>query len=264
MEKEKDIRQIEHMYEYKVGGEIQGHIIKKIYFYDDEKKYIIIKDEQGQIRVFGQHVDKISPLLVECNNLIDIVHNKRLKKLIEYEKALAINQSLLGQQEESEIILKKAIEKIKASEIVRKKIYYIGIYLIITILMVILTFVCDNLNLLGERYLQLLRVAMFGSLGGFVSLNIHLEKVKFEIAENTRCYIIVSIYKLVFAMVSSVISCFFIESDLLLSVVKQGSENYIYLEYVLAALAGFSENLLPNVFSNFEKEILDDKIDMND
>ena len=61
-------------------------------------------------------------------------------------------------------------------------------------------------------------------------------------------------YKLVFAMISSIISYFFIESELILSVIKNNNTNSLYLIYTIATLAGFSESLLPNMFKNIEKD----------
>lgn len=247
---------IEHMYQYKVGQHIQGDIIKKIYFYNDELKYIIIKNQADEIRVFGgTQIKSISSLLAECNHLLEFARGERMKETINYEKALAINEALLGHVEESEKILNGTIEKIKKSEIVRKKLFYIGIYLAVTAIMVLLTVILSNSNVLGEKTLHFFKIAMFGSLGGFISLNIRLKKVEFEIAEKTFSYVLVSIYKLAFAMVSSIISYFLIESELIFSALKYGSTNYLYLEYIVATVAGFSESLLPNIFSNFEKEI---------
>lgn len=252
-----EVKKIEHMYEYKVGDTIRGDRIVKIYFANDEKKYIIIGNVQGEIKVYGEALpQQVAPLLAHCNSLVDfVVTEEKLKKRVAYEKALAINEALLGNIGKSEEILHETIEKIKQSEVVRKKIVYIGTYLAITTIMVVATLILSTFEFEDESYLHFVKIAMFGSLGGFISLNVRLKKIEFEIFENIWHYFLVSLYKLAFAMVSSIISYFLIESDLILSAFKNGSENYIYLEYMVATLAGFSESLLPNIFSSFEKEV---------
>ena len=103
-----------------------------------------------------------------------------------------------------------------------------------------------------EKYIKYIKISTFGSFGGYVALNVKLKDVKFEVSESTLSYIIVSLYKLVFAMISSIISYFLIESDMILSVLKNNSSDNLYLIYAIATVAGFSESLLPNIFKNLE------------
>lgn len=252
-----EVKRREHIHDYRVGDKIFGDTIKKVYFSNDVKKYIIIQNEQREIKVYGSALPSdIAPLLAQCSSLIEFVDvSEKLRNRVDYEKALAINEALLGNIEKSEEILTDTINKIKQSEIVNKKVVYVGTYLAITVVIILATFILSKLNYVDRSYLQLMKIAMFGSLGGFVSLNFRLETMEFEIFENTKNYRLVAVYKIAFAMASSIISYFLIEADLFLSVFKRGSENYIYVEYMVAALAGFSERLLPNIFSNFEKEV---------
>lgn len=252
-----EVKKREHMYDYRVGEKIFGDTIKKVYFSNDIKKYIIIQNELGEIKVYGSELPQnITPMLAQCSFFSEfVVKNEKMKKRINYEKALGINEALLGNIDKSEKILSEAIEKIKQSEVVKKKVAYIGTYLLITVIMVLITLILSTFEFEDESYFNFIKIAMFGSLGGFISLNVRLKKIEFEIFENMWSYILVSVYKLAFAMVSSIISFFLIESELLFSVLKNGGDNYRYLAYVVATLAGFSESLLPNIFSNFEKEV---------
>ena len=102
--------------------------------------------------------------------------------------------------------------------------------------------------------MKYLYICMFGSFGGFISLNTRLEKIEFRLYEGTWSYILVSVYKIAFSCVSSVIAYFLLESGLILSVFK-GSMS---ITFVIAVLAGFSESLLPNIFSGIEQDIISD------
>lgn len=249
-------KKVKQIPQYKVGDKIYEDEIAKKYFFDSSKEYIIFQNTLGEIKHYGkEHIPQATAfLLAQCNSLMGLVRNRKMCERVNYDKAFAINEALLGNVESSEKILKESIERIKQSEVVWKKICYIGIYLLSVVLMLLLMLILPYAQPeLYEKYQQYLKIATFGSLGGFISLNIRLKKVEFEISETTWSYVVVSVYKMVFAIVSSLISYFLVEAELVFTAFKDVSANYIYLEYTVAALAGFSESLLPNIFSGFAK-----------
>ncbi|MBY6929901.1 hypothetical protein [Clostridium botulinum] len=246
---------IEKMTDYRVGKKIYGNIIEKIYFTNDEKKFIILKTKNdGQVKVYGQTPNEIVDLLAECSFLTqNYVKSKKNKEMFEYQRAIAINSYLIGEKQRSKEILNELLDKLHQKVILNKKISYIGIYLIITLVMIGIS-IWGGCIPFVEKYIKYIKISTFGSFGGYIALNVKLKDVKFEVSESTVSYIIVSIYKLVFAMISSIISYFFIESDIILSVLKNNSSDNIYLIYTIATLAGFSESFLPNIFKNIEKD----------
>ena len=243
------------MTDYKIGGYIYDHKIKKIYFANNEKNFIILKlEDNDEVIVFGETPKEIVHLLAECNYLTkNFVKNKKRKEMFEYQRAVAINTYLIGEEEKSKEILHKLLNKLQEKIVLSKKLSYIGVYLIIIIIMIFLCIFGDRIEYL-IKYMKYIKIATFGSFGGFIALNVKLNDIKFDISESTISYITVSIYKLVFAMISSIISYFFIESELILSVIKNNNTNSLYLIYTIATLAGFSESLLPNMFKNIEKD----------
>ena len=121
------------------GKNINGQNIKEVYFYDDEKNYIIFKNDKGEVRYFGSaQVSDINSYLGECNFLREMSHGNRIKKWVDYQKASALNEFFLGKNDKSIEILNKCMEFIKQKEIARKKLIYIGVYLGITILLLII------------------------------------------------------------------------------------------------------------------------------
>ena len=246
------------MTDFKEGDKISSFILEKIYFANNEKNFIIAKvQNDSEIKVFGETPTKIVHLLSECNYLTkNFIKYKRSKQMFEYQRAIAINTYLVGEEEKSIEILNKLLEKIREKIVIKKKLCYIGVYLVIVVLMIFLSIKGDQfLNL--NQYEKYVKIATCGSFGGFIALNIKLKDIKFDISESTISYILISIYKLVFAMISSIISYFFIESELILSVIKNNIPNSIYLIYTIATLAGFSESLLPNIFKNLENNTVE-------
>lgn len=245
------------MTDYRVGGYIYNYKIKKVYFADNDRKFIILKlEDNDEVTVFGETPKKIVHLLAECNYLTkNFVKNKKNKEMLEYQRAVAINTYLIGEEEKSKEILDKLLNKLQEKIVLRKKLSYIGVYLIIIIIMI---GVCATGGFIQqlEQYMKYVKIATFGSFGGFIALNVKLKDIKFDISESTLSYIMVSLYKLVFSMISSIISYFFIESELILSAIKNNS-NSIYLIYTIATLAGFSESLLPSIFKNLENNTVD-------
>ena len=241
----------------KVGGNFKGHTVIKKYYYDNEKGFIIFKNEKDDVIFFSQkQVTEISRLLGRCNVMREMVHSKTMKSWIDAQKASALNEYFCEHKEKSEEILIECIEMAEKREVARKRKIYIGTYLGVTIIFLLLILFSNKFEI-SKTAIKYLYICMFGAFGGFISLNTRLEKIEFRLYEGTLSYILVSIFKLSFSCVSSIIVYFLIESDLILSTFK----NSPGIIYIAATLAGFSESLLPNIFSGLEKDIIskDDK-----
>lgn len=237
------------------GKTVNGQTVKKVYYYDEEKNYIIFKNDLNEVVYLGNmQVSEITSYLGECNFLRDMAHGKRIKKWVDYQKASALNEFFLGKNDKSVEILNKCTEVVKQKEVSRKKMVYIGVYLGITILLLI-AWLIMRMYFPEFEYMQYISIALFGAFGGFISLNYRLEKVNFCISEGTLSYIVVSVYKMAFACISSIIFYLLIQSDIILSAVKQSDG----VAYVIATIAGFSERLLPNIFAKIENDSVEEK-----
>lgn len=246
---EKKRKEISDYYE---GDTYKKWTIRKIYFRNVEKKYMIIKTDDNIVRVCGPSPTNIAALLGECLMLSEGIAVKK-REWCNYQRALAINTYLLGEQEDSEQILLELINKLKQREIVKKRLIYIGVYLSL-VMVVLLSSICLTICWNTFPYINYLKMATFGAIGGFISLNLRLNDLKFEVSESTGSYIMVSIYKMVFSMLAGLVSYFLIKSDLMLSAIKVNGEMNKYLTYTIAILSGFSESLLPNIFKTLENE----------
>lgn len=244
--------------QYKANMYICGLKIKKVYFSNEEKEFIIIKaEDDNDIHVFGGEVNQIAHLLAECKYLTDcLILNKATREMFDYQRATAINSYLIGEIDVSKEILKSLLSKLHERKVVTKKLWYIGIFLIVTLCMICI-------SMFNRDYIYI-KIATFGAIGGFISLNMKLENIKFEISESTISYIIVSMYKVIFSMLTSIICYFLIQSELILGIIKNNNSNNLYFIYSISTLAGFSESLLPNIFKSIENKTKVDKIEQVD
>lgn len=236
----------------KVGEKFKGHRVKQIYYFDNDKDFIIFKNENNQVIFFAQkQISNISALIGQCNLMREIACSEDSKRWIDAQKAAALNEYFCDNEKKSKEILQECIAVSEKKEVARKKLFYIGTYLsIVLLLLIALLFV--SFKGFNEDILKILKLIMFGAFGGFISLNSRLEKIEFNLNEGTLSYILVSIYKIAFSCVSSIIVYFLIDSDMILSPLKEVHG----ITYIAATLAGFSESLLPNIFCGIEKDII--------
>lgn len=244
-------RKIEKLSEYKKGMKIAGVTIEKIYFSNNELEFIIIKGkEDGEIHVFGGNTSKIDHLLAETKFFLsNFKLNEKDKEMFNYQRVIAINACLVGEIETSKEILEKLLKKLFERKVVSKKIWYIGVFFLMMVTMIVLSIQ----PFLFTNYKLYFKIATFGAVGGFISLNLKLNKVEFQLSEGTVSYVVVSLYKAVFSMLTSVVCYFLIESNLIFGALNSSNANNYFFIYSISALAGFSESLLPNIFNHIEK-----------
>lgn len=104
---------------------------------------------------------------------------------------------------------------------------------------------------------QIVRVAICGAAGGFLSVAIGIRKL--DIDPDTRWVVnaFFGLIRLTIAIVSAIILYFLIKAKLILQPVFSGtSDNEAFALYSFAAIAGFSETLIPNILRRTEERSL--------
>lgn len=73
------------------GKTLNGQTVKKVYYFDEERYYVIFKNTLDEVVYFGSaQVSEITPYLGECNLLRDMSHGNRIKEWVDYQKARSI------------------------------------------------------------------------------------------------------------------------------------------------------------------------------
>ena len=234
------------------GEKFKGHIVKKKYYFDNYKNYIIFENEKGKVIYFSSvQISDISALIGECNYLRDIVHSEKTKSWINAQIAAALNEYFCDNCDKCREILGECVRIAKNKETARKRLYYIGTFFVSIIILLLCLAILYKLGI-SCKYLN---IAIFGAFGGFISLNSKLEKISFSIEEETINFIFVALYKLLFSIISAIIVYYLIEADVVLTALKK----HVGVIYIAAALGGFSESLLSDFFAGLENDILSSK-----
>jgi hypothetical protein len=100
---------------------------------------------------------------------------------------------------------------------------------------------------------NLIFITAGGSVGGFFSISIGVNKIVTEKDVSVWLYILYGIERIVVAIMASTIVYFAIQADFVFSVCKK-MENPLIGYVTFSILAGFSETLVPNLLTKLEKE----------
>jgi hypothetical protein len=143
-------------------------------------------------------------------------------------------------------------------EEIRKKgkINYLSFCLSLTLLAIALSIILhywtDKIYIDFTRYFL---IATFGSIGGFMSIAIKISYSKYNFDKDKTVQILSAISRIFISMFSAVAVYIFIQSNLLLGLLKQADNVFVF--YSFAILAGFSETLIPDIFKIVEKQTTD-------
>ena len=105
---------------------------------------------------------------------------------------------------------------------------------------------------MNSYFILLFTIATFGSLGGFLSVSINVNKLDLDIDGGANIQILTGFSRIFISMISSLIIFVIIKSDLALGIINDVKNNNIF--YALAVISGFSETFVPNIIKNIESE----------
>lgn len=126
------------------------------------------------------------------------------------------------------------------------------IFAVILIALAVYTYYSNSF----EQYYHirnLIFVTASGSVGGFFSISIGVNKIVTEKDVSLWLYILYGIERITVAILAATIVYFAIQADLVFSVCKKMTSPLIGF-VTFSILAGFSETLVPNLLSKLEKE----------
>lgn len=258
--KNKEIEKPEYFTDYKTGDTINGRVIGVIY--NSTVNYIVYSPKKQKntvsysFRGYAQDIfNPISALLTEISGL-----RNRLNDPSKYNSAIAsAHVQCLNQNPENAIqILVSAKLQMQKDFAHEAKIGYLQSTIFIvafnTIIALILFYTKKYIDygLLREYF----TVATFGSFGGFLSTYYKINKLNFEKEDNKRLLFFLSVSRVMLAMLSSVIIYILIKSNIILGILNNATNVYVY--YIFAVVAGFSETFIPDILRKIEKKSTED------
>jgi hypothetical protein len=257
---------------YKIGNtDKSGFLITKVFsrgesfiIYEiksslpsDSLRVVINPDSK---REFVEHEKNYEKIKQDFNELKAILYKARRENSFKHLIAASISMGINGDVEASKEMLRTLKQRINQEylAIFRDKILYSISGLCFVFLLLLLSYLTyinfinwggDN----GDLITIFLYSATAASLSGFISLALKQRKIDID-SELPRLNIIYfGIERILISVLSGLLMLVVIKSGLLLSVLNE-SDHPVWSYMAFSAVAGFSENYIPNILSKIEKE----------
>lgn len=240
--------------DWKVGQKRHDGVVSRIFQSRSDKFIIYELDNSGRV-IFDSKEDiglSFSNIQVDWIETLNLLHSKRLNERYIHKIAGVLSLCLQGKAEvakERLLIIKKSIETRKTT--VGRIEYLVGatifaILLIGSILTITKFYLFDD-----SEYFIMCKVAIFGILGGILSVSVGLKSIRVEV-ENTMTlfYGVVGSTRVVVSAISSVAVYVLIKSQLVLGVIQESND---FVFYGIGLISGFSESYVPNLLRKVEK-----------
>lgn len=239
---------------YNVGEYFDGEIIGQIF--SSHKDFLIYREEDAcNVSVYypdenieySKNLSKISHKTAVlkgcvCNKLEHKKYNSRI--------AVMYREALRGNSETAEAIIDAILKDAPIFKRNLARIFYLISCFSVVLFMIILSVLQDTIFQF-DYLIPYLKIMLYGSLGGIISVTISIKKLNLDFDFYNWSQLIYGAFRIILAIISAIIAYVLIKSDLIFS--KLDSTN-IYLYYVLAVMAGFSETWIPNTLKKLQKE----------
>lgn len=263
----------EMMVFFKVGASDPfGNKIKRILSTSDS--YVIYEidtdviSESLRVQVFaadpGNSINlegNFEEIRVPLNEVRSVLYKARRDNAFKNIIASAIVQGLNGKVEQSIDYLNKIKLRIETEHKAQfrnkltflfSNLFFVFVLVLISILQLLGTFECLYGN--ESPIYTIVNIATFGSVGGFISVSLKLKNKIFETGVPNFMYIAYGFERSVVSVIGAIILYFMIVSNLVLGYVME-LDRPIHTLLIFSAIAGFSENLIPDLFEKLEKGI---------
>jgi hypothetical protein len=260
--------QRERMKSYIVGSkDSSGNTISKVFSKGDE--YIIyeiatknlsdsikvlidteIEDNKIPIENFSSVREKFTKIK---GLLYKVVDDTSIKARIGHILTHAIN----GKPDEANNQFDDLIQEIE-SEYSNQSKHRIN-YLLTTLFLLLVSLSISALvyynNLLLDKQIlrELIYISSFALIGGFISISRKLKSTIFQKDIKKQLYVYYAIERMTIACIAGLVLYFAMKSNLVFGIVQE-LEKPIFGYLVFAAVAGFSETLIPNILIKLEDE----------
>lgn len=232
---------------YEIESNIQSDSLRVIINPEDKKEFVQFENNYEQIK---QEVNEIKAIIYKAKR------ENSLKHLI----APAISKGITGDIEGAKQML-KTLKKTIDNQYIKQfndKILYLCSNLFFVFLLILISYLtyCGYISWCCEKN-EIIKLFIYcittASMGGFISLALKLKKIEIDFELPMTNIIFYGIERMVISILSGILLVVIIKSDLILSIINQ-SDNPFWGYMTFSAIAGFSENYIPDILSKIEKE----------
>lgn len=250
---------------YKFGADEYQRTVLYVYF--KTGGYVIYEvKETGQITYktspdFEDNTFKIALKL----DKVEAYLGEDKTKWFEYKNTMADIYALYLTNEKDKITIAEELLDTVISEIDYNKfskLYYLLPCLIAVAITCLLSVGFRSYNtialsrdwyLIQQHYVTLLYMMTFGGIGGLLSIAINIDKHQDKISRIKWQRVFAGVFRILIAMLSGLIMYILLEANIIGGLNGIGGNSYLL--YALAIIAGFSQNLIPNLANKGEELI---------
>lgn len=138
-----------------------------------------------------------------------------------------------------------------------RNLYQLG-SIVFTIAMVFLSaviYVSRNMDFItNNQFIPILAyAATFASMGGFISVSLKIKSLQTDKDLNKKTYFFYGAERIMFSIIAGVLTYFMLKGNLIFGFLNS-TPDISFSIYVICALSGFSETLIPNTLRNLERK----------
>lgn len=239
-------------HQYAKGAEFSGEIIDYVFFASEDFMVYRTKGDKcvscyydDLNQDYKDNLDKVShheSLLKGCV-CSDKEHEKFQRHI-----ALFYRESLFGNIETAIKISEKIIEEVNSFKYNYARLYYLLSCFSTVLILFIFSLIQDNF-IQSDYLFPYTKLMLYGGLGGFISVTISVKKLSLDISFYNWSHSVYGIFRIILAVICALVSYLLIKSGFIFS--NLDNDN-MFIIYLFAVMAGFSETLIPNVLKQIE------------
>jgi hypothetical protein len=209
---------------------------------------IDIDDDHKKAEVCGKNHHKIAVDLARIYSLLP----EKLSKTESINRLIgrAITTNAAGNYDSARSILAQAEERLTRLKVLQGRLQYTVCALLFVFVVFVLTVVLSLV--FGQEKMLLLNVALYGALGGVMSISIGFSSLEIDIDASPVVNCLVGWSRILIAIVASIFAYFAIKADVAFSFVSTAPANSGL--FMIAMVSGFVEMLVPNLMNNLTKD----------
>jgi hypothetical protein len=237
--------------DYNEGESFRGETITRLYA--AKSNYLIFEgDNCGDVTVATDDMElrkRCSGISAKVSIITEYLVTKKEKKKYVDQIGLAYAEAIEGNIEEANKLCDKLISRIELFKINKGRFYYLLSCLVVVFAAIIFSYFLKKYQFIPEIIPHFF-IMTYASIGGFLSVAKDIKKVQIDSSDFGWFQIVYGATRIVIAMFSGLIVYVLLKSELILPALN--TDDNIFIVFLLAIVAGFSESMIPNLLKKVE------------
>lgn len=263
--------QRERIANYQLGNlDLGGNKISKIYSRGDEYIIYEIADHpphesmriviDSEIENDNSKIFRFQDCKIYFDEFISTCYKYDCSSIYKKRAATILLSVILGRMKLNENPFKNIITEIKSdyeNNMKGRNLYQLGavsLSLVVISLSILSYLFRETTFLKSNHFISIiLYVAAFSSMGGFISVSLKIKGLQTDRELKKKEYFFYGAERILFSIIAGVLVYFMFKGNIIFGFLNTSSDISFSL-YVVCALSGFSETLIPNTLRNLESK----------